>query len=532
MKINIVSTNHISNKKYYFNFKLSDLAYLGDRIWDNKVFKCWYKTKYINVILWKRSSFKDISDEGHGRSINNDIIFENGEFLTFTYDDTDYSEWESTINKKMEKYKNIHQDKICVLLGSGPSLKKYKKIDNAIHFGVNHINKLVDYDIDYYFLNDWGGVKKDSSVLNFKVNKMRFFSHYKKKSNFIKYGEGIYPKFKKELDDSKFPYEYIECVPKRDARIKDFKWFKHLDKYGLGSSINSMLRILQISLFMGFKHIILVGCDCTEKYTIVLDLWKESFKQVNKLYPNVNIFIYNPVNLTLKPTFNLLNLMILKRKEDKYFLNKYLFNLLFKNNPWKSFTYDNLIFKPYNKELVYFESEKEINTNIIYLTQKSILKYLFNFNLNNVSELIVNDITKSIFGKKNIIMDKKLYKSSKINKLLLINEPKIVHENIIGILINYNENTLIIQNNYKTQTIILGKIIYFLNYYKLPINNKNIIDILILTLRIRILFNIVTSTNICCEELIDKKFFFLRKEINFDKPKKLNQVIKEKVEKE
>ena len=33
------------------------------------------KTDYIKVILWKHSSFKDTSDEGHGRSINSNIIF-------------------------------------------------------------------------------------------------------------------------------------------------------------------------------------------------------------------------------------------------------------------------------------------------------------------------------------------------------------------------------------------------------------------------------------------------------------------------
>ena len=169
MKINIVSIKHKSNKNYYFNFKLKDLEYLGNSKWSNKVFKCWYQTRYINIILWNYSSFKNIEDEGHGRTIKNDIVFKKGDFLTFVYDDNDYTEWESTINSNMIKYKNIHKNNICVLLGSGPSLKKYKKIENAIHFGVNHINKLVDYDIDYYFLNDWGGVKKDSSVLNFKV---------------------------------------------------------------------------------------------------------------------------------------------------------------------------------------------------------------------------------------------------------------------------------------------------------------------------------------------------------------------------
>ena len=505
MKINIISTNHNSKKPNFFNFKLSDLEYLGKRSWTNKVFKCWYQTKYVNIILWDYSSFKNIRDEGHGRSVNNNIIFKEGEHLTFTYDENDYSEWKSTVNKNLLKYKNIHENDICVLLGSGPSLKQYKKIDNAVHFGVNHINKLVDYDIDYYFLNDWVGVKKDSSVLNFKVNKMRFYSYYKKKSNFIEYGEGIYPKYKKELDNSKLPYEYIECVTRRDTNIKKFKWFKNIEKYGLGSSINSMIRIFQLALYMGFKHIIIVGCDCSDTYKRVLKLWKHAFNESNKLYPKVNIFIYNPVNLKLKPTFNLLNIMIIKKNENKYYFNKYLFDRLFKNNTWKSFTFNNLNFKSFNNELGYIESEEEIKDNVVKITGDSILKYLFNHNLSKISTLIVSDTIKNIFNKQTIVFERENYNNS--NKLLMINN-NTNHENIINININYKENVIIIQNNYKMQSIILGKIVYFLTYYNIKVTHKNIVDILILAFRFEILFNIISIKKICCEDKIDNKFFF------------------------
>ena len=455
MKINIISTNHNSKKPNFFNFKLSDLEYLGKRSWTNKVFKCWYQTKYVNIILWDYSSFKNIRDEGHGRSVNNNIIFKEGEHLTFTYDENDYSEWKSTVNKNLLKYKNIHENDICVLLGSGPSLKQYKKIDNAVHFGVNHINKLVDYDIDYYFLNDWVGVKKDSSVLNFKVNKMRFYSYYKKKSNFIEYGEGIYPKYKKELDNSKLPYEYIECVTRRDTNIKKFKWFKNIEKYGLGSSINSMIRIFQLALYMGFKHIIIVGCDCSDTYKRVLKLWKHAFNESNKLYPKVNIFIYNPVNLKLKPEFNLNNIFILEKIDNSsFYFNKYLMDCLFNHSIWDNTTlYDinnnKIVLKYHNDILGIGSYSRNIDDIRIIKLDNASLKRELNIILfkkfNN--DLILNDELQ-FFNNIQLFTNIKTYKRSKYinNKLLTINKNKEKHSHIIDITIN-NEYVLITNNS-------------------------------------------------------------------------------------
>ena len=505
MKINIISTNHKSKSNKYFNFKLSNLNYIKDKDWNNKIFNCWYKNKYIYIILWNKSSFNNIVDEGHGRSVDRDVIFEKGEFITFTYDDDDYSEWESKTNKKMLKYKDIHKNDICVLLGSGPSLKRYKKINNAIHFGVNHINKLIDFDIDYYFLNDWGGVIKDRSVLNYKVNKMRFFSYYKKKSNSLNYGEGIYPKYKNELIRSNLPFEYIECVPRRDARIKDFKWFSELDKYGLGSSINSMIRILQIALYMGFKHIILVGCDCSDKYENVLSLWKQSFIQVDKYYKDVNIFVYNSINLKYKPEFNLLNIMILKKEDNKYFFNKHLLDILFKKNDWENFKFNDCVFKNYNDIYGYIESKNEIKENIIYLNENSIISYIFNKNLFNVSKKLVTENINNIF--KNIILS---YNNENYNanyKYLLINSLNVMNDNVINIIINFKENIIIIHNNKKKEYIILGKIIYFLKYYNIKVTTYNIVDILIIAIRYSCYFNILSNKKLCCQELIDKHYF-------------------------
>ena len=514
MKINIVSTKHrFNNNNAFFNFKLTDLEYLGDKPWSNKVFSCWYKSKYIDVILWNKSSLEK-KDEGHGRSVGKNIFFQSGEFLTFTYNNNDFSEWESCINEKLIKYKDIHKNEICVLLGSGETIRKYKKIENAIHFGVNHVNKHINFELDYYFLNDRAGLVKDTGLVKYKVNKMKFYSYYKKKSNFIKYGEGIYPKYKTILDDSKIPYEYIECVSKRDYRKKKFKWFKDLDRYGLGSSVNTMLKLLQISLYMGFKHIILVGCDCSGTYEPVSELWRLAFKETDILYPDVNITIYNPINLNLKPKFNILNIMVLRREKNVIYFNKYLMNKLLSNN-WD----DAVIEDAYNNKLKLNIVDETIgkgtflnetnNNNCIYIGEQKIVKYFFNNNIKNVSEYFKTVSFEKIFYKKNIFLDYKKYVEGNNNKMIYMNSRKeISNDKIINISINFNLNSIVIENNGIKESILLGKILYLLKYYKFGFSHKNISDSVLICISNAYHFNLVSTDNLLMESYCDNKFVF------------------------
>src|SRR5574344_743417 len=54
------------------------------------------------------------------------------------------------------KYKNIYKDRDVVVLGSGPTLKKYNGniLKDAIHIGVNHTFTYENVELDYLFIQD------------------------------------------------------------------------------------------------------------------------------------------------------------------------------------------------------------------------------------------------------------------------------------------------------------------------------------------------------------------------------------------
>jgi hypothetical protein len=445
MKINIISVNH----KGHFIFNEADLSYINILNWHNKLFMCWYIDKYIVIKLV-------FGIYGGIGIVKKFVDFKVGEFITFTYNNKDYSEWESDMNHDLIKYKNIHSNEICVILGNGPSIKNYKKIKNAIHFGMNHIYNYIDYDIDYYFLNDIDGFIKNPDIANYKVNKMRFYSHYKKKSSFA-CGTGIYPKYKKELDNSNHPYQIVDCCTTRDISIKPFTWFRELDKFCLGSSRNTGLKVLELALYMGFKHIVLVGCDCTDKYSYLTNRWNHAFNEVNKLYnnDNINISIYNPVNLKLKPEFNLNNIFILEKIDNSsFYFNKYLMDCLFNHSIWDNTTlYDinnnKIVLKYHNDILGIGSYSRNIDDiRIIKLDNASLKRELNNIifkKFNN--DLILNDELQ-FFNNIQLFTNIKTYKRSKYinNKLLTINKNKEKHSHIIDITIN-NEYVLITNNS-------------------------------------------------------------------------------------
>ena len=102
-------------------------------------------------------------------------------------------------------------------------LQKNYKINKSSVLGHSDIAPFRKQDPGKNF--PWKSLLSSKSVLKFKVNKMRFFSYYKKKSNFLKYGEGIYPKFKKDLDE-KDVNKIALNVSKASKNIKNSKILK------------------------------------------------------------------------------------------------------------------------------------------------------------------------------------------------------------------------------------------------------------------------------------------------------------------
>ena len=449
MKINIISVSENGN----FIFNESDLSYISVNDWHNKVFKCWYVNTFINIkFLYGISG-------GVGISVDTFTDFVVGEFITFTYDDKDYSEWKTDINRYLIKYKNIHNNDICVILGNGPTIKKYNKIEGAIHFGMSHIYNYVDFDIDYYFLNDCDDFVKNPNIASYSVNKMKFYSHFKKKSNFIEYGEGIYPKYKKQLDESNVPYEIIDCCTSRDSLIKPFKWFTDIENYTIGtSSKNTGLKILQLALYMGFKHIIMAGCDCSNDYSFLVKRWNNAFTETSRLYDNINISVYNPVNLIAKPRFKSTNIFILEKIDNSsFFFNKYLMDSLFNHSDWDNATIldkhnNELILKYHNTTLGIGRYSHGIeDKSIIKVDTQSLKKELYNIKFKKFKNDILNDYKLSLFNNIKLFTNMSKYEQcdDPTKKFLTINKNKVKNNNIIDFTVE-NDFVLITNNTIET----------------------------------------------------------------------------------
>ena len=55
------------------------------------------------------------------------------------------------------KYKNINRGKDVVLIATGPSLKDFKPLENAVYIGVNRAFQYNKIKFDYMFLQDYSG---------------------------------------------------------------------------------------------------------------------------------------------------------------------------------------------------------------------------------------------------------------------------------------------------------------------------------------------------------------------------------------
>lgn len=223
-----------------------------------------------------------------------------------------YSGAAALINMETFKdIKNCNNGKSIVLCGAGPSLKKYKPIENALHIALNRalLNENVKYD--WFIADDWDGIDfMQSELINYPCKK--FFGHQ----------IGC---MEREIPES----FRIKCNARRyytDSFIVDgFKsdFICDIDKMPLGNITNIALSAMQIALFSNPKEIYIVGCDATSdghfvdspnitdeqkkrqindmKMAVagddVIKLWLKLKKFAKTYYPDTEIISVNPVGL-------------------------------------------------------------------------------------------------------------------------------------------------------------------------------------------------------------------------------------------
>lgn len=204
------------------------------------------------------------------------------------------------------KYKNIYLGKEVAIIGTGPSLNKYKFLPNAvINIGLNSAICNTNLKLDYLFVQDYSGLKKCLSYIEKSEKVIKFYGcipyhFYGLKESSLK--DSIIPEsiINKHFANKYFVYcKYPYCPISFNPNI-DYTWLAD------GGSV--AFSAIQFALYTNPKRIYLIGCDCSNGYYNTanektkidkkyLNSWKELKKFADTYYPDTEIISVNPVGL-------------------------------------------------------------------------------------------------------------------------------------------------------------------------------------------------------------------------------------------
>ena len=209
--------------------------------------------------------------------------------------------------KTFGEYKNINAGKDIAIIATGPSLNKYKPIENTINIGVNKALLYDKVNLDYLFVIDYNVTHSYlDRVLNYPNLKLFYAS---------------LPRFKYNLKELKDDYRAIipESVINRHNAgkffvypkypLKNYQLSPNIDMTWLGIGCSCIFPAMQFALFTNPKRIYIVGCDSTtghfdEKFDkkpktdkILYRAWQEIKEFASLYYPETEIISVNPVGL-------------------------------------------------------------------------------------------------------------------------------------------------------------------------------------------------------------------------------------------
>jgi len=214
-------------------------------------------------------------------------------------------------SKTFLEYKGCFSGKKVVIVGAGPTLNKYKRMDDCIHIGLNSACKRTDLNFDFLFTIDRIGIENIYSDFA-AVDCVKFIGD-----------QDLGPAFQ-------IPESWILKTDKirrykTDAGLYNRSSFAfNLESQPLGNFNTVSLQAAQFALYTNPAAIYLVGIDCTPKghfdstekdVSILrnrlssrgenLDIWSndttnywkdfKSFAQT--YYPDTKIISINPVGL-------------------------------------------------------------------------------------------------------------------------------------------------------------------------------------------------------------------------------------------
>lgn len=216
--------------------------------------------------------------------------------------------------KTFPQFKNYCEGKNLVVCGAGPTLQKYKPIEDAVHIAVNRSFLYEPVQFDFIFAQDMDGIRMVQNEL-------------------IQYRPGKCIKLlgtqlgnQKEIPEALA----IKCEALRfntDLYIYKngykSKCVQDIDSRAIGNMPNAGMSVLQFALYMNPNTLYIVGCDMTgthfadgnqapkglmaekelfDSYWIteqkkLLDKWLELKRFASVYYPETKIISVNPIGL-------------------------------------------------------------------------------------------------------------------------------------------------------------------------------------------------------------------------------------------
>ncbi len=200
-------------------------------------------------------------------------------------------------------FKAIHSGQDIVIVATGPSLKDFKPIKNAVYIGVNNAFLYPGVKLDYLFAQDYLAVSDNIKEMN-------------------KYRRGKCKKFYGLTTEFHAADGFRRVIPERDAIAADAYRYRtdwedlagfenrlafDISTQPLGCFGSIVFPAVQFALWTNPKRIYLVGCDCSnlghfddtqsEDLTRLIEPWRKLKEFQSVYYPNTEIISVNPVGL-------------------------------------------------------------------------------------------------------------------------------------------------------------------------------------------------------------------------------------------
>lgn len=207
-------------------------------------------------------------------------------------------ELHETHKQSFAEFKGIHSGKSVVVVGTGPTMKYYKNIQNTPHIGVNKSFLNPNIKLDYYFTTD-----NES-----KYDYYRELRNYDFIKFFGQYPPGIFRdtfQFSEDIIQENKGRRFYQSEPNEDINLSP-------EFHPLMGFYSIIFQAIHFALYTGANTIYLVGCDCssdgyydnttqTGNVSSAMECWKRGYesldKYVKQFYPNVKIVSINPVGL-------------------------------------------------------------------------------------------------------------------------------------------------------------------------------------------------------------------------------------------